>query len=87
MQVVPEKDYSISIAANTTGLTDRQKQFLSLYYWNPELKRWRRDVSTRLDVATGILTATPSHLGVWGVFYDREDVFSPRPVEEQTPTP
>lgn len=81
-QVTPEKDYSISIAANTSGLTARQKQFLSLYYWNPEIKRWRREVTSRLDVANGIITATPSQLGVWGVFYDREDVFTPRPVEE-----
>jgi len=84
VQVNPVQDYSISIAANTTGLTERQKQYLSLYYWNPEIKRWRKDVSARLDAATGIITATPDHLGIWGVFYDREDVFTPIPVEEQS---
>jgi hypothetical protein len=87
LQVNPEEEYSISIAVNTTGLTDRQKQFLSLYYWNPEIKRWRRDVSTRLDVGTGIITATPSRLGIWGVFYDREEVFTPIPVNEPAATP
>lgn len=85
--VNPIKDYSISIAVNTTGLTERQKQALSLYYWDPEIKRWRRDVSTRLDAATGFITATPSRLGIWGIFYDREEVFSPIPVDEPTATP
>jgi hypothetical protein len=86
IQVNPKQDYSISVAVNTTGLTERQKQYLSLYYWNPEIKRWRKDVSARLDVSTGIITATPDRLGIWGVFYDREDVFTPIPVEESAAT-
>jgi hypothetical protein len=83
IQVNPQKDYSISIAVNTAGLTERQKKYISLYYWNPEIKRWRREVSTRLDAASGTITATPDHLGLWGVFYDRDVVFTPIPVEEQ----
>ncbi|MEI8132091.1 MAG: hypothetical protein WCG34_06630 [Leptolinea sp.] len=87
IQVKPENNYSISIAVNTDGLTGRQKQFISLYYRDPEIKRWQRDVSSRLDIATSIITATPSHLGIWGVFYDRRDVFSPISVEEPISIP
>ncbi len=75
----PEKPYSITVKANTAGLTSRQIGALSLYYWDPEIKRWRKDVSTRLDESTGIMTATPSRLGIWGVFYDREDSYSNLP--------
>jgi hypothetical protein len=77
--VKPGKPYAITVKANTTGLTERQINSLSLYYWDPEIKRWRKDVSTRLDVVTGILTATPSRLGTWGVFYDRNDSYSTLP--------
>lgn len=80
----PEKPYSITVKAKTDGLTARQIGALSLYYWDTELKRWRKDVSTRLDESTGILTATPSRLGIWGVFYDREVSYTNLP---PTPTP
>ena len=77
--VKPVKPYSIMVKANTTGLTARQIGALSLYYWDTEIKRWRRDVSTRLDETTGILSATPSRLGIWGVFYDRDISYSNLP--------
>ncbi len=77
--VKPVKPYSIMVKANTTGLTARQIDALSLYYWDTEIKRWRKDVSTRLDETTGILTATPSRLGIWGVFYDRDISYSNLP--------
>ncbi len=78
------KSYTISVKANMEGLTQRQIAALSLYYWDPEIKRWRKDVSTRLDETSGILTATPKRLGLWGVFYDRERSYTNLP---PTPTP
>lgn len=81
----PVKPYSITVKANMTGLTSRQIGALSLYYWEPDIKRWRKDVSTRLDETTGILSATPSRLGLWGVFYDREDSYTNLP-QKATPT-
>jgi hypothetical protein len=81
-QVSPQKDYAITIPVNITGLTERQKQMLYLYYWDPEIKRWRKDLSTRLEPISGVITATPDRLGIWGVFYDRNDVFSPIPVND-----
>lgn len=80
----PAKPYSITVKANLTALTARQIRALSLYYWDMELKRWRKDVSSRLDESTGIITATPSRLGIWGVFFDREDSYTNLP---PTPTP
>lgn len=81
-KVTPLKDYAITIPVDTTGLTERQRQMLYLYYWNPDIKRWRKDLSTRLDPVSGVITATPDRLGIWGVFYDRNDVFSPIPVND-----
>lgn len=78
------RPYTISLKANSEGLTQRQIAALSLYYWDPEIKRWRKDVSTRLDETTGVLTATPKRLGLWGVFYDREKSYTNLP---PTPTP
>jgi hypothetical protein len=77
--VKPVKPYAISVKANMTGLTARQISALSLYYWDPEIKRWRRDVSTRLDASSGILSATPVRMGIWGVFYDRNVSYSTLP--------
>ncbi|NLF49766.1 MAG: hypothetical protein GX577_01390 [Leptolinea sp.] len=75
----PSSSYTISVKATTTGLTDRQISALSLYYWDTDLKRWRKDVSTRLDKTTGVLTATPDRLGIWGVFYDNNVAYSTLP--------
>ena len=82
--VDPERPYTIKVKVNLTGLSGRQINALSLYHWDTDIKRWRKDVSTRLDETSGMLTATPQKMGLWGVFYDREDSYTNLP---PTPTP
>lgn len=84
--VETSEPYSITVKANTTGLTSRQIGALSLYYWDEDLRRWRKDVSTRLDKSSGILTATPNRLGIWGVFYDNNEAYSTLPASTDTDT-
>ena len=72
----PENPYTLTVKTDVTGLTDRQIRVLSLYYWDTDLKRWRKEVSTRLNVETATLTAETTRLGLWGVFYDRDDSYS-----------
>ncbi len=78
--VKPENPYTLTVKTNVTGLTDRQIRVLSLYYWDTDLKRWRKEVSTRLNVETATLTAETTRLGLWGVFYDRDDSYSNIPL-------
>lgn len=72
----PANPYTLSVKVDVTGLTDRQIKALSLYYWDTDLKRWRKEVSTRQNVETATLSAETSRLGLWGVFYDREDSYT-----------
>jgi len=83
--IKPAKPKPITVKPTPAGLTTRQIGALSLYYWDTDIKRWRKDVSTRLDTTTGILTATPNRLGLWGVFYDNEDAYTNLP-QSVTPT-
>jgi len=78
--VKPENPYTLTVKTDVTGLTDRQIRVLSLYYWDTDLKRWRKEVSTRLNVETATLTAETTRLGLWGVFYDRDDSYSNIPL-------
>jgi hypothetical protein len=68
--------YLLTVKVDVTGLTERQIKALSLYYWDTDLKRWREEVSTRSNVETATLTAETMRMGLWGVFYDREDTYT-----------
>jgi hypothetical protein len=72
----PANPYTLTAKVDVTGLTERQIRSLSLYYWDTDLKRWRKEVSTRQNVEAATLTAETVRLGLWGVFYDREDSYT-----------
>jgi hypothetical protein len=81
----PANPYVLTAKVDVTGLTERQIKNLSLYYWDTELKRWREEVSTRRNVETTTLSAETMRLGLWGVFYDREDTYTNIPATSAAP--
>lgn len=45
-----------------------QESTLALYWWNPAVRTWEREPSSRVDPAANIVQATPTRFGLFAVF-------------------